>query len=138
MNPILALTVTAALAGAPPTAEPAPRLRMPAPELYQPSARAVTATASARAFRGDSLNNGILIGAIVGAAGFGGFIFTLCNALDETEGSEDCVKAALVAGGIGAAGGGLIGAGLDAVVDRKPAWEARRSLKPAFRVRVRF
>jgi hypothetical protein len=67
---------------------------------------------SSSSARRDSLKNGALIGAIVGAAALGGFGLFLCHALDDT-GDPNCFPGVL---GIAALGAGIgVGAGL--VVD---------------------
>jgi hypothetical protein len=163
MNPLLALTVTAALAG-PPVGTEYQAVAIPRPfaeegvvvqaSKLRPSfapdeangreiAKAAkswneipAATASARAFKGDSLKNGAIIGGVLAGAGMGGFIYWLCNALDDTGGDANCGGPALIYGGLFAAGGAALGAGIGALVDRKPVWEAAKT--PAFRVRVKF
>ena len=123
MSPLLALTLTASLAA------PAPAPASPTPLLAQASRLAAEAPDTARPVReaargawappgGDSLKNGAIIGGTLGGLAMGGFVGLLCHAMDETEGHGDCVKAALLWGGIGAAGGAALGAGVDALFDR--------------------
>jgi hypothetical protein len=65
--------------------------------------------ASSSANKRDSLKNGALIGAIVGAAALGGFGLFLCRALDDT-GDPDCFPHVI---GIAAVGAGIgLGAGV--------------------------
>ena len=149
MTSILALTLTATLAGpavpaatAPAVVASPPAHTSPASLLAQASRLAADAGrgpaarvpfASGAAARGawtpggDSLKNGAIIGGTIGGLAMGGFVGWLCYMLDETEGHGDCVKAALLWGGIGAAGGVALGAGVDALFDR-----------PMAVVRVRF
>jgi hypothetical protein len=65
----------------------------------------------------DSLRNGALIGAIVAGIGAGLFINQLCENVSE-EGDGPCWKPALVFAGLGAGAGALVGAGIDALVQR--------------------
>lgn len=132
MTSILALTLTATLAA--PAAVPPPAHTSPGPLLAQASRIAADASrAPGPAVRGawtpggDSLKNGAIIGGTIGGLAMGGFVGWLCYMLDETEGHSDCVKATLLWGGIGAAGGAALGAGVDALFDR-----------PMAVVRVRF
>lgn len=67
----------------------------------------------------DSVWNGALIGAIVGAAVFGGFVTFLCNALQEPS-DPSCLGSSLMGIGIGAGAGALGGAGIDALASRPP------------------
>ena len=131
MSPILALTLTASLAGPAPAPSAAPPA--PVPLIVQasrlaaeavPAAPARLSTAAARGAQppgGDSLRNGAITGAVIGGVALGGFVGYLCYMLDETEGHGDCVKAALLWGGIGAAGGAALGVGVDALFDRPRA-----------------
>ena len=65
----------------------------------------------------DSVKNGAIIGAIAGAAIFGGFVTFLCNALQEPS-DPSCLGSSLMAVGIGAGGGALGGAGIDLLFSR--------------------
>src|SRR5262245_55506234 len=68
----------------------------------------------------DSLMNGALIGAVVGATALGGFGLCLCHALDDTGGQPDCFPQLL---GIAALGAGIgLGAGMaiDVMLTRHP------------------
>ena len=67
----------------------------------------------------DSVKNGTIIGAIVGAAIFGGFVTFLCNALQEPS-DRSCLGSALLGMGRGAGAGALGGAGIDALISRSP------------------
>ena len=135
MTSILALTLTATLAA--PAAAPPPAHTSPGPLLSQASRIAADTSRTPRAPGpaargawtpgGDSLKNGAIIGGTIGGLAMGGFVGWLCYMLDETEGHGDCVKATLLWGGIGAAGGAALGAGVDALFDR-----------PMAVVRVRF
>jgi hypothetical protein len=77
----------------------------------------------------DSLKNGALIGAIVGAAALGGFGLFLCHALDDT-GDPDCFPGVLGIAGLGAGIGAGAGVAIDALLVRQAA--------PAVRVHIRF
>ena len=66
----------------------------------------------------DSVANGAIIGAVVGAAIMGGFVTFLCNALKEP-GDPSCWKSSGLAIGIGAGAGALGGAGIDALLARE-------------------
>src|SRR5688572_13259115 len=87
----------------------------------------------------DSVWNGALIGAIVGAAIFGGYVTFLCNALQEPS-DPSCLGSSLMGIGIGAGAGALGGAGIDALMYRggppppkiglpSEGWPANRSAK---------
>lgn len=65
----------------------------------------------------DSVKNGAIIGAIVGAAIFGGFVTFLCNALQEPS-DPSCLGSSLMGIGIGAGAGALGGVGIDALMYR--------------------
>ena len=86
------------------------------------SERAITAGMSSAPARApaaqrndDSLKNGAVIGAIVGAAVFGGFVTFLCNALQEPS-DPSCLGSSLMGIGIGAGIGAAGGAGIDALL----------------------
>ena len=65
----------------------------------------------------DSLKNGAIIGAIAGAALFGGYVTFLCNVLREPS-DPSCLGSSLVAVAIGVGGGAAAGAGIDALFSR--------------------
>ena len=67
----------------------------------------------------DSLKNGTIIGAVVGAAVMGGFVTFLCHALKEP-GDPPCWHSSGLAIAIGAGAGALGGAGIDALLVREP------------------
>lgn len=67
---------------------------------------------------GDSLGNGATAGAITGGVAAGVFIAWICHNLSE-EGDGPCWKPALVAAGLGAGAGALVGIGIDAAFQRK-------------------
>jgi hypothetical protein len=67
----------------------------------------------------DSLRNGALIGAIIGAAATFGFGMYLCHAIRE-EGDPPCLGPALVLTAAGAGAGALAGMGIDATFTRRP------------------
>ena len=69
--------------------------------------------------RRDSLKNGTVIGAVVGAAVMGGFVTFLCHALKEP-GDPPCWHSSGLAIAIGAGAGALGGAGIDALLVREP------------------
>jgi hypothetical protein len=76
----------------------------------------------------DSLKNGSVFGAIVGAATAFAFGKSLCHAIRE-EGDPSCLRPALVLTAPGAAGGAAAGAGIDALLDGG---------RPVVRFTVRF
>ena len=65
----------------------------------------------------DSVKNGTIIGAVIGAAVMGGFVTFLCHALKEP-GDPPCWKSSGLAIAIGASAGALGGAGIDALLVR--------------------
>ena len=67
----------------------------------------------------DPVKNGAVIGAIVGAAIFGGFVTFLCNALQEPS-DPSCLGSSLMGIGIGAGAGALGGVAVDAMISRSP------------------
>jgi hypothetical protein len=67
----------------------------------------------------DTLKNGALVGAIVGAAATFAFGMYLCHAIRE-EGDPPCLKPALVLAAVGGGAGALVGAGIDALRLRHP------------------
>jgi hypothetical protein len=75
----------------------------------------------------DTLKNGALIGAVVGALTTFAFGMYLCHAIGE-EGDPPCLPPALLLAAAGAGAGALAGAGIDAL----------RSPQPMVRVAVRF
>jgi hypothetical protein len=76
--------------------------------------------------RRDSVGNGAIIGAIVGAAVMGGFVMYLCNALKEP-GDPPCWKSSGLAIGIGAGAGALGGAGIDALFAKQQRLPAAKT-----------
>lgn len=78
----------------------------------------------------DSIKNGALIGAVVGAVALGGFGLFLCHALDDTGGDPDCFPEVL---GIAAVGAG-IGLGAGVAVDLLFV----RQAAPGVRIRISF
>ncbi len=87
------------------------RLRLTAGELT------ATAEPAQPGPRGDSLTNGVLIGAAVGAIALGGFGAILCNALQEP-GDPSCLGDTFRIAAVGAAIGAGAGLAVDAVLDR--------------------
>ena len=73
--------------------------------------------------RRDSLKNGAIVGAIVGAAVFGGSVTFLCNALQEPS-DPSCLGSSLLGIGMGAGIGAAAGAGIDALAQRSPGARA--------------
>jgi hypothetical protein len=78
-------------------------------------ADAITAEQPSSPGQRDSVKNGAIIGAVVGAAVMGGFVTFLCHALKEP-GDPPCWKSSGLAIGIGAGAGALGGAGIDALL----------------------
>jgi hypothetical protein len=60
---------------------------------------------------------GMWIGSAIGFAGLGGFTYALCEGLNETD--DSCLWPALAGAGIGALGGGIIGALIGSAVPRR-------------------
>ncbi len=87
------------------------RLRLTAGEVTEAPQPAQTAP------RRDSLKNGVLIGAAVGAIALGGFGAFVCNALQEP-GDPGCLGDTLRIAAVGAAIGAGAGLAVDAVLDR--------------------
>jgi hypothetical protein len=83
----------------------------------------------------DSLKNGAIIGAIAGAALFGGYVTFLCNVLREPS-DPSCLGSSLVAVAIGVGGGAAAGAGIDALFSR-PQNQFMRRGAPEMYVRPR-
>jgi hypothetical protein len=67
----------------------------------------------------DSLKNGTIIGAVIGAVAMAGFVTWLCNELKEP-GDPSCWKAVPIGGLYGAGIGAAIGLGIDALAMRQP------------------
>lgn len=80
----------------------------------------------------DSLKNGAIIGGVVAGAAMGGFLYTICRAMDDTGGEANCVGPALIWAGIAGAGGAAVGAGIDALFDQE-AIAAPRKARPGFK-----
>jgi hypothetical protein len=76
----------------------------------------------------DSLENGAVVGAILGGLGAALFGAYLCNAVGE-EGDPPCWRGVLVIGALGAGAGAAAGAGVDAMLFRSG---------PRLVLRVRF
>ena len=105
------------------------------PTRPRPLASAIAALAAAsqpppRSTRSrDSLKNGAIIGAVVGAAALGGFGLFLCHALDDT-GDPNCFPGVLAIAAVGAGIGVGAGVGIDALLVRRAG--------PAARIHVTF
>ena len=67
----------------------------------------------------DSIKNGTIIGAVIGAVAMGGFVGWLCKALQEPS-DPSCWKSVAYAGALGAGAGAAAGAGIDALAARRP------------------
>ena len=80
-------------------------------------ADALTAEQPAMREGRDSVKNGAVIGAIIGAVALGGFVGWLCNALQEPS-DPSCVPGTLLYTGVGAGIGAAAGAGIDALFMR--------------------
>lgn len=83
----------------------------------------------------DSVKNGALIGAVVGAIALGGFVGWLCNMLQEPS-DPSCVPPSLLYTGVGAGIGAAAGAGIDALVSASAPSGPRRETGAAFGTRV--
>ena len=95
------------------------------------SATAPAGTAAQRGDR-DSLKNGAIIGGVVAGAAMGGFLYTLCRAMDDTGGNANCAGPALVWAGLAGAAGAAVGAGVDALFDQQSI-AAPRKARPGFK-----
>lgn len=90
--------------------------------------------ATIRQRRGDSLKNGMIIGAIAGTA----YFLTGAALLSDSDGGDVIVSTAVVGGVLFAALGAAAGAGIDALITRrqviyeKPVSSARFSVSPLF------
>jgi len=74
---------------------------------------------SPRRLSGDSLKNGALVGAVVGAIALGGFVTVICKAQQEPTGPS-CAGDILRKAAIGAAIGAGAGLAVDASLNRQP------------------
>jgi hypothetical protein len=111
---------------------PAPAMAQPLPQDQAPTRLVISDRAIALGMAAhppappmqsrDSIKNGTIIGAVLGAVAMGGFVGWLCNALQEP-GDPSCMKSALTGGALGAAIGAAAGAGIDALASRQP-WPA--------------
>lgn len=67
----------------------------------------------------DSVKNGAVIGAVIGAIALGGFVGWLCNMLQEPS-DPSCLPQSLLYTGVGAGIGAAAGAGVDAMFAKPP------------------
>ena len=81
----------------------------------------------------DSLKNGVIVGAVIGAVAMGAFAGWLCHELQEP-GEPTCWRSVPIGGLYGAAIGAGAGAGIDALMSRDP--RDRAVQRPAARLRV--
>jgi hypothetical protein len=111
----------------------------PPRRLVLPSADTLHLQSPTTSERRDSLKNGALIGAAIGAGTLGGFGLFICQVLKEP-GDPSCWPGTLAIAGIGAGIGAAAGAGIDALIDRRPM--VPRSSPPghqlSFSLRHRF
>jgi hypothetical protein len=70
----------------------------------------------------DSIKNGTIAGAVLGAVAMGGFVGWLCHQLKEP-GDPSCWKSVAYAGALGAGAGAAAGAGIDALISRAPGMD---------------
>lgn len=77
-------------------------------------------TTSSQASSRDSIKNGAIVGAVLGAVAMGGFAGWLCHQLREPS-DPPCWKSVAYAGALGAGAGAAAGAGVDALISRAPA-----------------
>ena len=89
------------------------------------AAHAPSANAAAQANQRDSVKNGMIIGALVGALAMGAGAGLLCKALQEPT-DPSCWKSVGVGGLYGAGIGVAAGAGIDALFVRQPQATRRR------------
>src|SRR5687768_784655 len=149
MTSILALTLSATLSNNPIPPPPQPRatLLVQAQRLIDaPEPPAVTATRAVLAQRGgDSVADGALIGGLVAGVASAVVLGYICHVFNET-GDPICVKQVAWRSAVAAAGGALVGAGIDAMMDRQQFAPPSRPDKlrrgalagPSVRMRVRF
>src|SRR5688572_14078239 len=147
MTSILALTFAATLSN---TAAPAPA---PRAALLTQTQRIVqqgaafpesTRTMPARG-GGDSVADGALIGGLIAGAASAVVLGYICHVFNET-GDPICVKQVAWRSAVAAAAGALVGAGIDAMMDRQQFAPPSRPDKlrrgaiagPSVRMRVRF
>lgn len=128
MTSILALTLSATLANNPLPPPPAPRATLITQTqrlIDAPAPPTVTATRAVLAQRGgDSVADGAIIGGLVAGVASAVVLGYICHVFNET-GDPICVKQVAWRSAVAAAGGALIGAGVDALFLRKPAIGAR-------------
>jgi hypothetical protein len=98
------------------------RVSLPVPALDRASVSVGSLTWRARLIQSgssrDSLTNGIIIGAVIGAAGLGTFGGVLCKAL-QGPGEPSCLGDTLRIAAVGAAIGAGAGLALDAALSRQ-------------------
>ena len=87
--------------------------------------------------RRDSLKDGAIIGAAVGAGALGGFGLFLCEVLKEP-GDPSCWPGTLLVAGVGAGIGAAAGAGIDALIDRTVTPARAGAVPPGRRITVRW
>jgi hypothetical protein len=89
----------------------------------------VRSVRSQRSASGDSLKNGVILGAAIGAAALGTLAAVLCRAYQE-EGGPSCVPDTLRFAAIGGALGSGIGLAVDAVrTDARPGVSVRLAIR---------
>jgi hypothetical protein len=113
-----------------------PRDPLSSPSLELPSAEALLSQSPPVATEPrDSLKNGVIIGAAIGAGALGGFGLWICQMLKEP-GDPSCWPGTLAIAGIGAGIGAAAGAGIDALSDRTAAPTRVSTLPPGRRISV--
>jgi len=122
--------VTAPTSASAQVSPPAPARSLIIPNLATaPTSAAQPSSAGAPRQPRDSLKNGAIVGALIGAVGFGLTGTWVCNMLQEP-GDPSCLGGVLMFSAIGAGIGAGAGIGIDALVDRSPrgtAWQIRAS-----------
>ena len=149
MTSILALTLSATVLKAPAPEPPRPAVLTQTQRIIEapvPATPMVSATRVALAPPGgDSLANGALIGGLIAGAASAVVLGYFCHVFNET-GDPICVKQVAWRAAVVAAGGALLGAGIDAMMDRQQFRPPSRPDKlrrgaiagPSVRMRGRF
>jgi hypothetical protein len=130
---VLCLTLVPATSAAQPYARslsPLPSAAQPHAPLDEPArlivsenaiTDALTATQPPRANQRDSVRNGAIIGAAIGAVVMAGYAAYACHSLrDFDDPGSSCLPGGLLATWMGAVAGGFSGAGIDALFSTQP------------------
>ena len=133
MTSMLALTLSATLSDSPvlPAAPPRVALLTQTQRLIEapPTKPMVSATRAALPTRGgDSVVDGAVTGGLIAGAAAAVVLGYFCHIFNET-GDPICVKQVAWRSAVAAAGGALIGAGIDALMDRQPSRVPRSRIR---------